>query len=141
MTSTQSADELRHILTVYCLSLGTKCPDIEKLKTLLSKVSDGQIYDFLSSIKGDVEDMPTVLTLAARMGHTGLCVTLLSSSPPADRLKLILVNKCTTLYGAAYEGHTETVSGILNCLTTHRKISVQIRIIMIPHKVTSIMLP
>ena len=121
MSATLSAaDELRQILTDYCNSLGTKCPDITGLKSLLSKVSDDQRYELLSVITDDYRN--TVLTVAARRGHTELCVTLLSSLPPADRLKLILVNKRTALHWAALYGYTETVSGILNCMTAEQQL-------------------
>ena len=63
-----------------------------------------------------------MLKVAAVRGHTELCVTLLSSLPPADRLKLILVNKYTALHWAAHWGDTETVSGILNCLTAEQQL-------------------
>ena len=63
-----------------------------------------------------------MLTEAAYRGHTELCVTLLSSLPPDDRLKLILVKKRTALHWAAYQGYTETVSDILNCLTAEQQL-------------------
>ena len=95
MSSTHAAArDLRQILTDYCISYDTtRFPDIERLKNLLCKVSDDQRYELLSAITDDYRN--TALIVAAGRGHTELCVTLLSSLPPADRLKLILVNKDT----------------------------------------------
>ena len=92
MSSNQTAEELSKILNDYYNSMGHIYPDIERLKNLFSEVSDAQRCELLSSIRGD-----TVLTKAAELGKTELCVTLLSSLPQADRLKLILVNKRTAL--------------------------------------------
>mgnify|MGYP001791607788 CR=1 FL=1 len=116
-----ASDELRDILTKYCNHY-RNIPDIERnIWNLLTKVSEDLRYELLSSIT-DRDIGYTVLTLAAGRGHTELCVTLLSSLPPADRLKLILSNKYTALHVAALEGHTETVSGILNCLTAEQQL-------------------
>ena len=94
---------------------------MENVKNLLRKVSDDQRYELLSSIRHSVSG-DTVLTRAATRGHTELCVTLLSSLPSADRLKLIIANKHAALHWAAFMGHTETVSGILNCLTVDQRL-------------------
>ena len=116
-----ASDELRDILTKYCNHY-RNIPDIERnIWNLLTKVPGALRYELLSSIT-DRDIGYTVLTLAAGRGHRELCVTLLSSLPPADRLKLILVNKYTALHWAAYWGRTETVSGILNCLTADQQI-------------------
>ena len=120
MSSTQTPEgELRQIITGYCNR--PDYPDIERLKNLLNKVSGDQSYKLLSSIRD--YDNNTMLTLAARQRrNTEVCVTLLSSLTPAGRLKLILVNKFTALHQASYEGHTDTVSGILNCLTAEQQL-------------------
>ena len=77
MSSNQTAvDKLSQILTDYCNSFGTKSPDNEKLKNLLSKVSDDQGYELLSSITDTDRYGDTVLTSAAFMGQTELCVTV-----------------------------------------------------------------
>ena len=94
---------------------------MKNVKNLLCKVSDDQRYELLSSIRHSVSG-DAVLTRAATRGHAELCVTLLSSLSPADRLKLILVNKYTALHWATYSGRTETVSGILNCLTADQQL-------------------
>ena len=124
MSLTQTAaDKLTQILTGYHYSNYStthRCPDIERLKYLLSKVSGDQRYELLLSISDRVGD--TVLRVAAGRGHRELCVTLLSSLPSADRLKLILVNMHTALHAAAYQDHTETVSGILSCLTAEQQL-------------------
>ena len=68
MSSNQTAvDKLSQILTDYCNSFGTKSPDNEKLKNLLSKVSDDQRYELLSSITDTDRYGDTVLTSAAFM--------------------------------------------------------------------------
>ena len=110
-----STNELREILTEYCNHY-RDISDIEIVENLLTKVSEDLRYELLSSITHSVRG-DTVLSNAALIGHTELCVTLLSALPPADRLKLILVNKCTALHAAACYGLTEIISGILNCLT------------------------
>ena len=122
MSSTNTAsDELRDILTNYCNRYHSlNIPDIESIKNQLTEVSEHLRYKLLSSIT-DIHG-ETVLSRAAGRGHTELCVTLLSSLPPADRLKLILVNKRTALHLAAFHGYTETVSGILNCLTADQQL-------------------
>ena len=116
MSSTDTAsDELRQLLTEYC-NHKRNISNIENVKNLLNQVSEDLRYGLL----GDYGT--TVLAVAAKRGHTELCVTLLSSLPPADRLKLILVTKYTALHSAASKGHTETVSGILNCLSADQQL-------------------
>ena len=118
MSSTSTAaDELRQILTEYCNRYMNISDSVENL---LSQVSEDLRYELLSSIT--YSNGNTVLEQAAGRGHTELCVTLLSSLPPADRLKLILVNKRTALHWAAYWDYTETVSGILSCLTADQQL-------------------
>ena len=120
MSSTNTAsDELSQILTEYCHRY-MHISDIEIVENPLTQVSEALRYKLLSSITNSVGH--TVLTLASYRGHTEMCVTLLSSLPPADRLKLILVDEHTALHYAAYRGHTETVSGILNCLTAEQQL-------------------
>ena len=105
---------LREILIEYCIHI-RNISDTASVKSLLTKVSENLRYELLASITDS--DGDSVLTLAAGRGHRELCVTLLSSLPPADRLQLILVNKFTALHTAAAQGYTDTISGILNCLT------------------------
>ena len=120
MSPTNTAsDELRKILTEYCNHY-RDISDIEIVENPLTKVSEDLRYELLSSVRD--RDGDTVLTAAAYRGHTELCVTLLSSLPPADRLKLILVDGHTALHWAAYRGYTETVSGILSCLTADQQL-------------------
>ena len=120
MSSTNTAsDELRQILAEI-FSDDDNFPGIESVRNLLTKVSEALRYELLSAITDDYRT--TVLTEAARRGHAELCVTLLSSLPSADRLKLILVDQFTALHWAALRGHTETVSGILNCLTADQQL-------------------
>mgnify|MGYP001796856465 CR=1 FL=1 len=118
-SSNTASDELRERVTDYCNHF-RNIPDIESVKNLLTKVSEDQRYELLSSITDSAGD--EVLTVAAWRGHTELCVTLLSSIPPADRRKLILVNKDTALHWAAYRGCTDTVLGILSCLTADQRL-------------------
>ena len=116
MSSTNTArDELRQILMEYCYNK-SNISDTESAKKLLTKVSEDLSYELLDS------DGCRVLAEAADRGHTELCVTLLSSLPSADRLKLILLEKFTALHWAALSCHSETVSGILNCLTADQQL-------------------
>ena len=117
----RAAHELTQIVKDYCYSYGAKCPDIERLRSVLSGVSDNERYELVSSIRDSFGY--TVLTRAGERGHTELCVTLLLSIPLADRLKLILVNKRTALQAAASRGYPETISGILNCLTADQQLN------------------
>ena len=120
MSSTNTAsDKLSRILTEYCHA-GGNISAIEIVENLLSQVSEALRYELLSSVTNSFGD--TVLRVAAYRGHTELYVTLLSSLPPADRLKLILVNKYTALHTAACWGYTETVSGIMDCLTADQQL-------------------
>ena len=120
MSSTSTAaDELRQILTEYCNRYMNISDSVENL---LSQVSEDLRYELLSSIT--YSNGNTVLEQAAGRGHTELCVTLLLSLPPADRLRLIIVDvdTLTALHRAAYWGHTETVSGILSCLNADQQL-------------------
>ena len=117
MSSNQTAEELSKILNDYYNSMGHIYPDIERLKNLLSQVSDAQRCELLSSIRGD-----EVLIEAAQLGKTELCVTLLSSLPQADRLKFIPVDELRPFHFAALWRYTETISGILNCLTAEQQL-------------------
>ena len=120
MSSTNTAsDELRESLTEYC-NHKRNIYDIESVKSLLTKVSEDQRYELLSAVTDYYRN--TVLKLAAGRRHTELCVTLLSSLPSADRLRLILVDKITALHWAASLGYTETASGILSCLTAEQQL-------------------
>ena len=117
MSSTQTTAELSKILNDYYNSMGHIYPDIERLKNLLSQVSYAQRCELLSSIRGD-----EVLIEAARLGKTELCVTLLSSLPQADRLKLKPVDELRAFHFAALWRYTETILGILNCLTAEQQL-------------------
>ena len=53
---------------------------------------------------------------AAFRGHTEIVTTLLTSLKEEDRM--IVIGDCETpLHWASEEGHTETVTAILDCLT------------------------
>ena len=117
MSSIQTAEELSKILNDYYNSMGHIYPDIERLKNLLSEVSDAQRYELLSSIRGDI-----ALIEAAPLGKTELCVTLLSVLPQADKLKLIPFDELRAFHFAALWRYTETISGILNCLTAEQQL-------------------
>ena len=118
MSSTNTTSgELSQILTEYC----NRYMNIsDSVKNPLTKVSEALRYELLSSITDSNGN--TVLTIAAERGHTELCVTLLSYLSPADRLKLILVNKHAALHWSAYWGYTDTVSSILSCLTADQQL-------------------
>ena len=119
-TANTATYELRQILTDYLYDSAEVCLNIERVKNLLSDLSDEQKYDLISSIKRG--DGVTVLKEAARGGHTVLCYTLLSSLPQADRLKLTLADISTALHSAAWRDHTKTISFILVCLTAEQQL-------------------
>ena len=81
MSSTNTASaELREILADYCNPY-RNISDIEIVENPLTQVLEDLRYELLSSITDS--DGDTVLALAAFVGHTELCITLISSLPPA----------------------------------------------------------
>ena len=117
-------------------------PDIEKLRELLSKVTDGQRLNILQcSRRGHRESIiksfgphylpiPTgeecdrVLDKAAYRDDAEMITTILSSLQSSDRLKLLMMRddmKRTSLHRAASAGHTESVKTILNSLTADQQ--------------------
>ena len=97
-------------------------PDIEKLRELLSKVTDAQKLNILQQTKD--EWYSTALHEAADRDDAEMITTILSSLQSEDRLKLLMMRdnvKCTSLHAAASEGHTESVKAILNSLTADQQ--------------------
>ena len=93
-------------------------PDMEKLRELLSKVTDEQKLNILQQTKS--ERHSTALHEAAYRGDAEMITTILSSLQSVNRLKLLMMKnylKHTPLHLAALRGHTESVKAILNSLT------------------------
>ena len=102
-------------------------PDMEKLRDLLSKVTDEQKLNILQQTKN--EDSRTALHVAAYRGDAEMITTILSSIQSSDRLKLLMMSnyiKRTPLHEAASEGHTESVKAILNSLTADQQMQLLI---------------
>ena len=97
-------------------------PDIEKLRELLSKVTDEQKLNILQQTKSEKDR--TALHVAAYRGDAEMITTILSSIQTADRLKSLMMRdfiKRTPLHAAAWRGHTESVKAILNSLTADQQ--------------------
>ena len=100
----------------------SKYPDMEKLRELLSKVTDEQKLNILQQTKGWCDR--TALHYAADRGDAEMITTILSSLQSSDRLKLLMMRdfiKRTPLHTAAWRGHTESVKVILNSLTSDQQ--------------------
>ena len=94
-------------------------PDTEKLRELLSKVTDEQKLNILQQTESRMTDR-TALHEAAYRGDAEMITTILSSLQSVNRLKLLMMKnylKHTPLHLAALRGHTESVKAILNSLT------------------------
>ena len=97
-------------------------PDIEKLRDLLSKVTDEQKLNILQQTKSEKDR--TALHAAERIADAEVITTILSSLQSSDRLKLLMMKDYwmfTPLHAAAWRGHTESVKAILNSLTADQQ--------------------
>ena len=93
-------------------------PDTEKLRELLSKVTDEQKLNILQQTKSRRSCM-TALHVAAYRDDAKMINTILSSLQCSDRLKLLMMEnyeKRIPLHIAAQRGHTESVKAILSSL-------------------------
>ena len=93
-------------------------PDMEKLRELLSKVTDQQKLDILQQTKSSWTDR-TALHVAAYRDDAEVITTILSSIQSEDRLKLLMMTnywKCTPLHIAARRGVSESLKSILSSL-------------------------
>ena len=96
--------------------------DIEKLRELLSKVTDEQKLNILQQTKSEKDR--TALHAAERIADAEVITTILSSLQSSDRLKLLMMKDYwmfTPLHAAAWRGHTESVKAILNSLTADQQ--------------------
>ena len=110
-----AAKELKNVITEY-VTKSEYHPDIEKLRDLLSKVTDGQKLNILHQTKSEVDGM-TALHKAAQRGHADVLKTILSSH--SDKLKLHRTKdymKRTPLHEAVVSDQTESVKAILDSL-------------------------
>ena len=99
-------------------------PDMEKLRELLSKVTDALKLNILQQTKGKWTDR-TALHKAAGRDDAEMITTILSSLQSSYRLQLLMMKdnmRCTSLHKAASVDHTESVKAILSSLTADQQI-------------------
>ena len=97
-------------------------PDMERLRELLSKVTDEQKLNILQLAKSDLGR--TALHEAVYRTDAAMLTTVLPSLQSSERLKLFMMkdgNDCTILHAAVSIGHTYSVKAILNSLTTDQQ--------------------
>ena len=97
-------------------------PDTEKLRELLSKVTDKEKLNILQQTK--IRWDMTALHEAAYRDDAEMITTILSSLQSSDRLKLLMMRDNmtrTSLHAAASGSHTESVKAILNSLTADQQ--------------------
>ena len=98
-------------------------PDMEKLRELLSKVTDEQKLNILQQTKNRWGI--TALCEAAWIDDAEMITTILSSLQSSDRLKVLMMIDnwmLTPLHTAAIGNMTESVKAILNSLTAVQQI-------------------
>ena len=116
------------MMVQYCRWSSSVCPDMTKLREVLTLLSDEQKLRILQqkrySVCGTQYSGWTVLECAARRDHTEIISTLLTSlQSSTDRLKLLMAyENITPLHEAARRGLTESVKMILDCLTADQQI-------------------
>ena len=115
------AEQLENMISVY----GRRSeyhPDKEKLRDLLSKVTDEQKLNILQQTK--IGRDRTALHEAAYRDDVEMIAIILSSLQSEDRLKLLMmrIERCTPLHAAAvWGGHKESVKAVLNSLTADQQ--------------------
>ena len=121
--STQSSEKLlRDMMRQYCDDRSSVYPDMEKLREVLTQLSDQQKLHILEH-GYQYSGWTRPLHCAARGDQTYIISTLLTSlQSSADRLKLLMVDTNTPLHAATLWGHTESVKMILDCLTADQQI-------------------
>ena len=98
-------------------------PDMEKLRELLSKVTDEQKLNILQQTK--IGRDRTALHVAAGRNDAEMITTILSSLDSSYRLDPLMEKdfiRRTPLHIAARGGHTESVKAILGSLTADQQI-------------------
>ena len=107
------------MMTLYCDQSSPVYPDMDKLREVLTQLSDEQKLQLLQ--KRYLGLRP--LYFAAGSDHSEMISTLLTSlQSSAYRLKLLMVYEHTPLHAAAYHGHAKSVKMILDCLTADQQI-------------------
>ena len=97
-------------------------PDMEKLRELLSKLTDVQKLSILQQYKSKRDG--TALHKAACRGDAEMITNILSSLESSHRLEILLIrdsNRCTPLHISAWLSHTKSVKAILNSLTADQQ--------------------
>ena len=97
-------------------------PDMEKLRGVLSRVTDEQKLNILQQTKS--ERHRTALHEAADRDDAEMITTILSSLKSSNRLKPQMMSDrrmLTPLHTAAQKGHTESVKAILGSLTADQQ--------------------
>ena len=95
---------------------------MEKLRELLSKVTDEQKLNILQQTKSGRDR--TALHVAAYRDDAEMITTILSSLQSSDRLKLLMMRdyeQHTPLHTTASMRQTESVKAILNSLTADQQ--------------------
>ena len=101
-------------------------PGTEKLRELLSKVTDEQKLNILQQTK---DGSKTALNVAADRDDAEMITTILSSIQSSYRPKLLMMRgfrQLAPLHKAASEGHTESVKAILDSLTADQQMQLLI---------------
>ena len=106
-------------MTLYCDQSSPMYPDMDKLREVLTQLSDEQKLQLLQQRYLGLRP----LYFAAIRDHMEIISKLLTSlQSSAYRLKLLMVYEHTPLHAAAYHGHTKSVKMILDCLTAEQQI-------------------
>ena len=112
-----AAEELKNVVTEYVTKSECRL-DKERLRELLSKVTDEQKLNILQQTESVVARM-TALHKAAQRGHADVLKAVLTTLQSWDRLKILFAKdymKRTPLHEAVFSDQTESVKAILDSL-------------------------